>query len=63
LTGGLRDSFDDERDIGGRNITFNGCPPPMVSNCGPYTYGLSLAELLANNYAVSNNDATPHRAN
>jgi iron complex outermembrane receptor protein len=57
LTGGLRDSFDDERDIGGRNITFNGCPPPMVSNCGPFTYGLSLAELQANNYAVSNNDA------
>jgi len=57
LTGGLRDSFDDERDIGGRNVTFNGCAPPSVSNCGPYTYGLSLAELQANNYAVSNNDA------
>jgi iron complex outermembrane recepter protein len=57
LTGGVRDSFDDERDIGGRNVTFNGCKPPFVSNCGPFTYGLSLADLLANNYAVSNNDA------
>jgi iron complex outermembrane recepter protein len=57
LTAGVRDSFDDERDIGGRNVTFNGCPPPYVSNCGPFTYGLDLAQLLANNYAVSNNDA------
>jgi iron complex outermembrane recepter protein len=52
LTGGLRDSFDDERDIGGRNVTFNGC-----ANCGPFTYGLSYAQLLANGYASSNNDA------
>jgi iron complex outermembrane recepter protein len=57
LTGGLRDSFDDERDIGGRNITFNGCQPPSVSNCGPFTYGLDLAQLLANNYVDSDNDA------
>jgi iron complex outermembrane receptor protein len=57
LTGGLRDSFDDERDIGGRNVTFNGCPAPFISNCGPFTYGLDLAQLLANNYAVSDNDA------
>jgi iron complex outermembrane receptor protein len=57
ITGGLRDSFDDERDIGGRNITFNGCPAPYISNCGPFTYGLSYAQLLANHYAVSNNDA------
>jgi iron complex outermembrane receptor protein len=57
LTGGLRDSFDDERDIGGRNVTFNGCPAPYISNCGPFTYGLDLAQLQANNYAVSNNDA------
>jgi iron complex outermembrane receptor protein len=57
LTGGLRDSFDDERDIGGRNVTFAGCAPPNISNCGPFTYGLSLAELQANNYNVSNNDA------
>jgi len=63
LTGGLRDSFDDERDIGGRNVTFNGCAPPSVSNCGPYTYGLSLAELQANNYAVSTMTPTPHRTN
>jgi iron complex outermembrane recepter protein len=52
LTGGLRDSFDDERDIGGRNVTFNGC-----ANCGPFTYGLGLGDLLANGYAVSDNDA------
>ena len=57
LTGGLRDSYDNERDIGGRNITFNGCPPPSVSNCGPFTYGLDLAQLVANNYVVSDNDA------
>ena len=57
LTGGLRDSFDDEQDIGGRNITFNGCPPPSVSNCGPFTYGLTEAQLLANNYVESDNDA------
>ncbi len=57
LTAGVRDSFDDERDIGGRNVTFNGCPPPYVSNCGPFTYGLDLAQLQANNYSVSNNDA------
>jgi iron complex outermembrane recepter protein len=57
LTAGVRDSFDDERDIGGRNVTFNGCPPPYVSNCGPFTYGLDLAQLQANHYAVSNNDA------
>lgn len=52
LTAGVRNSFDDERDIGGRNVTFNGC-----ANCGPYTYGLSLQQLAANGYAVSNNDA------
>jgi iron complex outermembrane receptor protein len=57
LTAGVRDSFDDERDIGGRNVTFNGCAPPQISNCGPFTYGLNLSQLLANNYAVSNNDA------
>ena len=57
VTAGIRDSFDDERDIGGRNVTFAGCPAPYVSNCGPYTYGLSLQQLLANHYAVSNNDA------
>ena len=57
LTAGVRDSFDDERDIGGRNVTFNGCAPPAISNCGPFTYGLDLSQLLANNYAVSNNDA------
>jgi iron complex outermembrane recepter protein len=57
LTAGVRDSFDDERDIGGRNVTFNCCAPPNVYGCGPYTYGLSLAQLLANNYAVSDNDA------
>jgi iron complex outermembrane recepter protein len=57
LTAGVRDSFDDERDIGGRNVTFNGCAPPQISNCGPFTYGLDLQQLLANNYAVSNNDA------
>ncbi len=42
LTAGVRNSFDDERDIGGRNVTFNGC-----ANCGPYTYGLSLQQLVA----------------
>ena len=52
LTGGLRDSFDDERDIGGRNITFNGC-----AGCGPFTYGLNLQQLQAAGYAVSDNDA------
>ena len=52
LTGGLRDSFDDERDIGGRNITYNGC-----AGCGPYTYGLNLQQLEAAGYAVSDNDA------
>jgi iron complex outermembrane recepter protein len=52
LTGGLRDSFDDERDIGGRNITYNGC-----AGCGPFTYGLDLAQLQAVGYAVSDNDA------
>jgi iron complex outermembrane receptor protein len=52
LTGGLRDSFDDERDIGGRNITYNGC-----AGCGPFTYGLDLAQLQAAGYAVSDNDA------
>jgi iron complex outermembrane receptor protein len=52
LTGGLRDSFDDERDIGGRNITYNGC-----AGCGPYTYGLNLQQLQAAGYAVSDNDA------
>ena len=57
LTAGVRDSFDDERDIGGRNVTFNGCPAPSISNCGPFTYGLNLQQLLANNYAVSDNDA------
>jgi iron complex outermembrane recepter protein len=57
FTAGVRDSFDDERDIGGRNVTFNGCPPPNVYNCGPFTYGLNLAQLAANNYAVSDNDA------
>jgi iron complex outermembrane receptor protein len=52
ITGGLRDSFDDERDIGGRNVTFAGC-----ANCGPFTYGLNYAQLLANGYVSSNNDA------
>ena len=56
LTAGVRDSFDDERDIGGRNVTFNGCTG-AVSNCGPFTYGLSLQQLLANNYVASDNDA------
>lgn len=56
LTAGIRDSFDDERDIGGRNITFNGCPAaPAV--CGPPTYGLSLQQLVADNYGISDNDA------
>jgi iron complex outermembrane receptor protein len=57
LTAGVRNSFDDERDIGGRNVTFNGCQAPYVSNCGPFTYGLNLQQLVANNYAASNNDA------
>ena len=57
VTAGIRDSFDDERDIGGRNITFNGCPAGYISNCGPPTYGLNLQQLVANNYAVSDNDA------
>jgi iron complex outermembrane receptor protein len=57
LTAGIRNSFDDERDIGGRNVTFNGCAPPAISNCGPFTYGLSLQQLLANNYVASDNDA------
>jgi iron complex outermembrane recepter protein len=56
LTAGVRDSFDDERDIGGRNVTFNGCTG-AVTNCGPFTYGLSLQQLLANNYVASDNDA------
>ena len=55
VTGGIRDSFDDERDIGGRNITFNGCPATGV--CGPPTYGLFLQQLAAEGYGVSNNDA------
>jgi iron complex outermembrane receptor protein len=56
VTGGVRDSFDDERDIGGRNITFNGCPAaPAV--CGPATYGLYLQQLAADGYSVSDNDA------
>jgi iron complex outermembrane receptor protein len=55
LTAGIRDSFDDERDIGGRNITFNGCPATGV--CGPPTYGLSLQQLAAEGYSVSDNDA------
>jgi iron complex outermembrane receptor protein len=55
VTAGIRDSFDDERDIGGRNITFNGCPAaPAV--CGPATYGLSLQQLRASGYSVSDND-------
>ena len=55
VTGGVRDSFDDERDIGGRNITFNGCQPaPAV--CGPATYGLFLEQLAASGYSVSDND-------
>jgi iron complex outermembrane receptor protein len=57
LTAGVRNSFDDERDIGGRNVTFSGCPAPYVSNCGPFTYGLDLQQLVANNYSASNNDA------
>jgi iron complex outermembrane receptor protein len=57
LTAGVRNSFDDERDIGGRNVTFNGCQAPYVSNCGPFTYGLNLQQLVANNYVASDNDA------
>ena len=55
VTGGIRDSFDDERDIGGRNITFNGCP--ATGTCGPPTYGLFLQQLAVDGYSVSDNDA------
>ena len=53
ITAGVRDSFDDERDIGGRNITYDG-----PTGVGPFTYGLTLQQLQATgNYGVSDNDA------
>jgi iron complex outermembrane receptor protein len=62
LTGGLRYTQDTKQDVGGRNITFNGCPT-ADPNCTAGIFGIApgataqqLLAILGPGYAISNND-------
>ncbi|MDB5455406.1 MAG: TonB-dependent receptor [Caulobacter sp.] len=63
VTGGLRYTKDTKQDIGGRNVTFNTCPPTATAEaCGRGIFGqfrgVSAQELVAllPGYAISPND-------
>ena len=62
VTSGWRSSWDTEEDNGGRNITFNSCPPPYTSTgCGVTPQNLNLQQLVATGvYGVADNDASIH---
>jgi iron complex outermembrane recepter protein len=66
LTGGLRYTDDVKQDVGGRNITYNGCPTgetsaecalqPGISGLYPGANAQQLLAELGPGYAISNND-------